>query len=220
MTPRGAVCTCAGGLMGLPAVHRGTCLTDGTNVRVYFQPVSESPVAFARTGGPTTSPTTAPTRASADSDRAASATEDGDDDAFEWWWIVIGVLLFLAVLVAFLVMKRGKEAEGAGSRAAPGFMNMSYEPPANDTMNLGGFEHTYATVPEVARGDGVAINSTYVSIATAATGTIEPNYAVNAGSGADSHADYTDVAPARTSRYTPEPAYADTQTWSADGVEI
>ena len=124
MTPRGAVCTCAGGLMGLPAAHRGTCQTDGTNVRVYFQPVTESPVAVARTGGPTKSPTTAPTRAPADSDRAASATGDGDDDAFEWWWIVIGVLLFLAVLVAFLVMKRGKEAEGAGSRAAPGFMNM------------------------------------------------------------------------------------------------
>ena len=80
-------------------------------------------------------------------------------------------------------------------------------------MTLGGLEHTYATVPEAARGDGVAINSTYASIATAATGTIEPNYAVNAGSGADPHAyvAYTDVAPASTSRYTPEPVFS---TWA------
>lgn len=218
MTPRGAVCTCAGGLMGLPAAHRGTCQTDGTNVRIYFQPATESPVAFARTGMPTQSPTTPPTSAPADSGdavRAASATGD-DDDGFEWWWIVIGALLFLAVFAAFLVVKRSKAAEGAESRAAPGFMNMSYEPPANDMMTLGGLEHTYATVPEAARGDGVAINSTYASV-PAATGTIEPNYA---GAGADPDAAYTDVAPASASRYTPEPAYADAQAWSAGGVEI
>lgn len=227
MTPRGAVCTCASGLMGLPAEHRGTCQTDGTNIRVYFQPITDSPATSAPTTRlPTKIPTSTPTAAdSPGSDRAVSNTGEDDDDAFEWWWIVIGLLLlFACVLAVFFVKKRGKEPEGHGSRAAPGFMNMVYEPPTHDVMTLDGLEHTYATVPEATRGDGLAVNSTYASVATGAT-PIEPNYASS-----DRYVAYTDVAPipdreletspGKTSRYTPEPAYADTQTWSAAGVEI